>query len=52
MRLLHGSIDVSGYCAVAAFGPSLLQRKTPDGIDDRSGVRCEKENEVRLSWQL
>jgi hypothetical protein len=34
MRSLHGSIDVSGYCAIAAIGPSSSQRKTPDGIDD------------------
>jgi uncharacterized protein YjiS (DUF1127 family) len=42
MRLLHGSIVASGYCAVAAISPSSSQRKTPDGIDDRSGVRYEK----------
>jgi uncharacterized protein YjiS (DUF1127 family) len=42
MRLLHGSIVASGYCASAALGPSSLQRKTPDGIDDRSGVRYDK----------
>jgi uncharacterized protein YjiS (DUF1127 family) len=47
MRMLHGSIATSGYCADAACAPSSWQRNRPGGIDDPTRAPSQRK-EVRL----